>query len=111
MAAKLTEEYQNVGQPKAFSWAHVALSIVSLDGDTEFCPPLGPDGLTNAKAKFRYVTRWFPPVGEFIFARYAALVEKQSRALEEMENLSQRSLHSYERLVDSSNEPENSEEV
>jgi hypothetical protein len=90
IAAKLCQEYtETLGQAKAWAWAHVALCLVSVDGKTDWCPPIGPDREGWARARFQYVTsKWFYPTGEYIFNRYAILVNKQRQAIEGIQDLS-----------------------
>jgi hypothetical protein len=94
-AALLVKEFSDsVGQAKAWAWANIALSLVAIDGDEDFCPPVGPDRGTHARAKFKWVTsRWYWPVGEYIFARYASLVQRQAAAVRAVSDLSSRSLN------------------
>lgn len=91
LAALVTKEYtETLGQTRAFVWARVALSLISVDGDIEFCPPAGPDPRAYARARFAYVTKqWYYPIAEKIFAHYVELEGRQREALEAMEDLSQ----------------------
>jgi hypothetical protein len=42
----ITKPYvETMAQAKAWAWAHVALALEAVNGDTKFCPPLGPDTL------------------------------------------------------------------
>jgi hypothetical protein len=53
LAGLLTKDYEStMTQGKAFAWANVALSLVSVDGDEDFCPEIGPDRQANARARF-----------------------------------------------------------
>lgn len=90
IVALLTKEYMDtMGQTVAWAWAHVALSLVAVDGDQDFCPPIGPDKIANAKARFRYVTQWYRPVGEHLYGEYAQLLQSQADAMEAVRDLSQ----------------------
>lgn len=110
--ARLCEEFkESIGSPTAFKWAHIALALVSVDGDTDFCPPLGPDRTAYARSRFNYVTQWYAPVGDFLFNSYAELTRRQTQALEAIENLSPRSPIGSMPWEDSLTEVESSEEV
>lgn len=105
-AALIAKEYQDsFGQVKAHAWAHLAMSVVAVDGDENFCPPIGPDVRKHATAKFRYMTEnWYWPIGEFLFGEYVELVQRQTEALEALEDLSPRSRQTSKPTPDSSNE-------
>lgn len=92
-ASLLAKEYQDTfGQVKATAWAHVAAALVAVDGDENFCPPIGPNVRNNLGAKFRYITEnWYWPVGEYLFGKYVDLNQRQLRALDALEDLSSRS--------------------
>jgi hypothetical protein len=93
-AALIAKEYlDSIGQIKANAWSQVAASLVAVDGDPNFCPPLGPDKRGHIRGKFKYMCdNWYPPVGNFLFDRYLLLLQRQMAAIEEVENLSTRSL-------------------
>lgn len=93
-AGLIAKEYENTfGQVKASAWAHLAMSIVAVDDDEDFCPSIGPDPKQYARAKFRYMTEnWYWPIGEFLFGEYVSLVQRQVAALDAVEDLSSRSL-------------------
>lgn len=105
-ASLLCKEYTDtLGQVKAWTWAHVALALTSVDGKQDFCPSIGPDEMEHARAKFKYVTtRWFWPVAEYIFTRFAVLQQNQLKAIEAVQDLSNRSLRPSSPLSDFLNE-------
>lgn len=105
-AALLAKEFQDTfGQVKASAWAHIAMAVVGVDNDINFCPPIGPDIRQHGRAKFNYMTtNWYWPVGEFLFGEYVALVQRQAQALEALEDLSSRSLQNSRPMGDSSKE-------
>ena len=105
-ASLLAKEYQDTfGQVKAWAWAQLAHAIVSVDGDENWCPPIGPDPMSNSRAKFRYMTEnWYWPIGDYLFGQYAILVQSQDDAMREVQNLSERSLPSSMPSVDFSTE-------
>lgn len=102
-AALLVKEYgDTIGQAKAWAWANIALALTSIDGDQDFCPSLGPDKSGYARARFKWITsRWYWPVGNYIFARYASLVQRQADAVNAVADLSSRNLHTSTPSVDS----------
>lgn len=109
-ASLLAKEYQDTfGQIKAHAWAHLALSLVAVDGDPDFCPPIGPDKRGYARARFNYITEWYWPVGQFLFSQFAELNRRQAAAVEAVEDLSSRSLTNSWPSADSSTEPGDSQ--
>lgn len=102
-AALLVKEWgDTIGQAKAWAWANIALALVSVDGDVDFCPPVGPDKSGYARARFKWViSRWYWPLGNYIFARFASLVQRQADAVNAVADLSSRSLHTSTPSVDS----------
>lgn len=102
-AAAITQEYRNsLGEPKAWAWAQVALALQAVDGDEDFCPPLGPDKRAFARARFQWVTsRWFWPVGQELFAQYNQLLARALAATEAAQDLSEGSLRDSWPSVDS----------
>lgn len=78
-----------MGAAKAWAWAQVALALVSVDGDSNFCPPAGPDKTAHAKARFRYLTSsWYWPTCEALHGAFTELKGRQLDAIQAMENLS-----------------------
>jgi len=71
--------------------AHVAVALVSIDGDDEFCPPAAPDLTRFVEARLRYVTDaqtgWFQPTLDYLFGQYLELEKDVTRAIGEFENL------------------------
>lgn len=90
-AAVVTKEYvETLGQAKAWAWANVALSLVAVDGAYDFCPPVGPDSIEYARARFKYVTsKWHWALAEYLFDRFVELQQRQYAALEAMRDFSQ----------------------
>lgn len=90
LASYVTKEYmESLGQSRAWVWAQVALTLVSIDGDEDFCPPAGPSKKAYAQARFQYVTaNWYWPTAKYIYDRYAALLERQAAAMDAVESLS-----------------------
>jgi hypothetical protein len=94
LAGLITKEFiETLGQSRAWAWAQIALALVAVDGDESFCPAAGPDKRAYARARFNYCTsNWFWPVGEYIFRRYAQLLERQAKAVEALEDFTSGSL-------------------
>lgn len=103
LAALVCKEYmETLGQAKAWIAAQVGMALVSIDGDTDFCPQAGPNKKNYARARFQYVSsKWFEPTINYIYSKYAELVERQVNALEEMENLSRENLDIFTASPDS----------
>jgi len=112
-AALLAKDYLDTfGQVKGTAWAHLAASIVSVDGDENFCPPIGPDSKQYVRAKFNYMTdNWYWPLGEYLFGHYAELVRRQADAVEAVDSLSSRSLKNSWKLADSLKKQDDSTET
>ncbi|MDB5280896.1 MAG: hypothetical protein JWR61_5851 [Ferruginibacter sp.] len=110
IAALVAKDYQDTfGQVKAHAWAHVAASLTTVDGEENWCPPIGPDRAQHLRAKFTYCTQnWYWPVGEYLFSEYIDLINKQAEALEAVDSLSSRSLRTSFGTQDSSETQEDS---
>lgn len=111
LAAAITKEYvETLGQSRAWVWAVISLALVSVDHDDSFCPPLGPDRLAFARARFAYVTQnWYWPVAAFIFDKFTGLQERQAEAISAVEDLSQGNLAMFTPFADSSTDKGDSE--
>lgn len=90
LAGLVTKDYQEIiGQDKAYTWATVALALVSVDDEEDFCPPIGRDKKAHARARFQYVTsNWYWRTAVEIFTEYANLLQRQNAAVEAMEDFS-----------------------
>lgn len=107
----LCKEYaETLAQAKAWAWANVSQSLAAVDGDPDFCPPIGPDPMIHAKARFRYLLKWFWPTIEELYRHYALLVERQVAAIRAVRDLSNRSLENFSPFPDSSTEQGGSDE-
>ena len=91
LAALVSKEYvESVGRGQAWIWALVSLSLVAVDGDSNFCPPVGPDKREYARARFQYCTgKWYWALASYLHSRYSALLERQADAIKRLEDLSQ----------------------
>jgi hypothetical protein len=103
LAGLITKEYsETMSETKAFVTAQVALALVSVDGNEDFCPAAGPSSKDYARARFNYVAKnWYEPTVAFIYTKYADLLENQATALREMDFLSRESLGSFMASPDS----------
>lgn len=88
MAALAIKDYvETLGQAKAHIWSIIGLSLVSVDGSEDFCPPATPNKKDYARARFNWVsTNWLWPLGLFIYNKYSDLIERQRVALEALED-------------------------
>ena len=104
LCSLVTKEFANtLGEGKAWIAAQVALALVSVDGDEDFCPRATHDKKDYARARFNYVvSKWYEPTILRIYESYMELLTRQSAALDEMENLSQESLTTFMASADSS---------
>lgn len=102
-AARLTRNYQDtLGQGKAWAWAHVCQALVSVDGNEDFCPTLGPNRYESARGRFNYCTsKWYWHLGNALFVKYLELAQKQALAIEAIQDLSEGSPENSEPSPDS----------
>jgi hypothetical protein len=95
----------SLSETKALIAAQVGMALVSVDGDESFCPQAGPNKKDYARARFQYViSNWYEPTINHIYISYLDLLRRQSKVLEEMENLSQQGLTTFTASADSSNQ-------
>lgn len=111
LASIVCKEFvETLGQARAWVWALIAMALVSVDGDENFCPPIGPNKRDYARARFQYVTgRWYWPLASYLNGRYAGLIERQTEAIRSFEDLSQGSLPTFTPFVGSSTDTGDSE--
>jgi len=102
LAGLLTKEYKDsMSEAKAFITAQIAMSLVSVDHDEDFCPAIGPNTKDHARARFNYNAKnWYEPTVAFLYSKYADLVERQASALREADFLSKEGLGSFTALPD-----------
>lgn len=111
LAALVTKEFsETLGQERSWAWATVALALVAVDGDEDFCPKTVRDKRAYARARFQFCTsKWFWSVGKYLYERYVDLQRRQSEAITRVEDLSRGNLHTYSPSVGSSTNREDSE--
>jgi hypothetical protein len=75
---------------------------VAVDGDEDFCPPIGRDKESWARARFQYcTTKWFWPLAVRLWMSYANLLQRQSAAMDAVEDLFAGSLPTFSPSADS----------
>jgi len=109
----VVQPYRNtLGEADAFRNAHVGMAVTAIDGDTNFCAPIGPDLDDFARARLVYVTqKWYDPVIDFLWNEYLLLESEAAKAIQEIDRLSKTSRpNSSPSWPDSSNAQEGSNE-
>lgn len=75
-------------------WAHaqVAMALVSVDDDPDFCPAVGPNIVDFASARLRFITNaehgWYAPTLAFLYDSYLSLEGEALAAIKELRNFS-----------------------
>ena len=112
-AGVITKEYQDtLSQAKAWAWANVAMALVAVDHDSDFCPPISSDPLANARARFTWITtKWHWILGNFLFQRLLFLNGRTLNAASAVQDLSQRSPEKSTSSPDSSTDSDDSEQA
>lgn len=102
-AAKAIDSFrETLKEPEAWQASQVGLALTHIDGDSDFCPPIGPDKTALARARFQYVTsKWYQPTIDYLFSEYVTLLEKQLTATRAVQDLSQRSQPTFSPSLDS----------
>ncbi len=92
-AAKAVEPYRDtLKEAEAWAAVQIGMSLTHIDGDEDFCPAIGPDKVSFARARFQYVTaNWYPPTINHLYGEYVRLLERQVEAIRAVESLSPRS--------------------
>jgi hypothetical protein len=105
VAVAAKEWRETLAESEVYANAHVGLALVSVDGNDAFCPPAGPDMNTYARARLNYITNpstgWHQPTLDFLFNSYLALEEEALRAIEEFQDLANRSQQPSQPSADS----------
>jgi len=77
--------------------AQVALALVSVDDDINFCPPVGPDLNAFAKARLNFCTNsetgWHGPTLGFLYNEYLVMEQEALDGVRELQDLSERNLN------------------
>lgn len=105
-AGEVIESLRNtIKEPEAYVSAQIALALTHVDGDEEFCPPVGPDKSQYAKARYRYVTsQWYWPTIQYLYTEYTKLLGRQIEAIRSIQDLSSRSRPTFSPSPDFSTE-------
>lgn len=87
MAARVIKDYmETMGQAKAHVWATISLALYAVDGAEDFCPPISPNKMDFARARFQWVTKnWYWPLAIHLYDKYLELLKRQQKALDEIE--------------------------
>lgn len=81
----------SISEGEVWANAQVALSLMSVDGDADFCNQAGPDLNEFAKARLNYATtKWFQPTLSFLYARYLELEQEALDGIRELQDFSER---------------------
>ncbi len=92
---------ETVGQMKAYATATVAAALEQVDG-RPLIAPLGPDIRASVRQRYEYIRdNWYWPTIEFLYTEYLELLQRQIKAMEELEGKSEGSLPTSTDLVDS----------
>jgi len=82
-------------EPIQWANAQVAIALDSVDGDSSFCPPIGPDINEFARTRLKVITDpqkgWYQPTLDFLFLALKELETEADTAIKEIQNLSKRS--------------------
>lgn len=93
-AAAVIQPFRNtLKEPEAWASAQVGLALTHVDGDEDFCPNVGPNQQSFARARMNYITtNWHFIVIDHLFREYAKLLEQQAEKVRQVQDLSAGSL-------------------
>ena len=77
-------------QPQLWAAIHVALSLTSIDGKRDFCPPISENAVEFALARLEWLTDksgWWQPVIDYLFAEYVKMELDAQKAINEFDFL------------------------
>lgn len=78
---------------KAWRDAHIAAALTHVDGHYDFCDPISPNMEDFVRGRWQYLTNkdtgWYEPVLEFLWYQFQFLELKASKAVEQMNFLSE----------------------
>lgn len=85
------QEYRNtIIEPQVWAAMHVGVALVSIDNNSQFCPPSGSDEVEYVRQRFNYVTNetgWWQPTIDYLFAEYTAMEIITNQAIQELQDL------------------------
>lgn len=80
VGAALKEWQDTAKAAQVWGAAHVAMALTHIDGDTAFCPPIGPNKTAFAKARLKWLTEnTYWPTINFLYEKYADLLDEQQK--------------------------------
>jgi hypothetical protein len=91
----------SISEGEVWANAQVALGLMIVDGDDDFCKAAGPDLNDFARARLNYVQKWYQPTLSFLYARYLELEQEALDGIRELQDLSERNRVPSQPLPDS----------
>ena len=108
--AQAMEPYRNtLMEPQVWAAMHVGMSLTSIDGRSDFCPPIGDDPVEFARARLEYITGptgWWQPTIDYLFGKYVEMENVVTQAVAELHSLSLAGKATSSPSPGFSNEPE-----
>jgi hypothetical protein len=96
----------SISEGEVWANAQVALSLTTVDGDSDFCKAAGPDLNDFAKARLNYVQKWYQPTLSYLYARYLELEQEALSGIRELQDFSERNRVPSQPLPDSLTVPD-----
>jgi len=100
---------ETIAEPEVWANAQVAAALVSIDGYSDFLQQAGPDLESHVRARLRYITNsetgWYGPTISFLYDCLLGMEDEALKALNELQNLSQRDLDQLRPSPDSLETP------
>lgn len=93
--SQVLQPYRNtVMEVDVFQTLHVGLALTHVDGDQNFCPPIGPSVEDLARARLDFIGNaehgWYEPTIEFLWTRFVLLEAISGKAIQDLHSLSER---------------------
>lgn len=87
--SSVIQPYRNtIMEVDVYQAAHVAAGLTAVDGDENFCPPIGADINAFLQGRLNYIAkRLYPPTIEFLWTRQQLLEATAAQAIKEMDRL------------------------
>lgn len=87
------ETYRNtLVEPQVWGSMHVGMALTSVDGNPNFCPPIGDNEVEFVKARLKWITDksgWWQPTIDYLFGEYLAMEQIVVQAITELHSLAQ----------------------
>lgn len=81
-----------IAEVDAWRDAHIGIALTHVDGDYEFCPPVGPNLQSFVEGRWRFITDeqtgWYKPVLDFLWTEYMRLEQQAYEAVQQLDFLS-----------------------